>query len=248
MEVFRADLHNFPLRAYLDSTRESIGADALAQMLAPYGVTEAALRDSTAWVSLEFVEAFLRDIIATIDDDHFVRATRLSMTRRYIGPGGVLVTALGTPLFAFTQLGRSAAVFNRTGQWSLEHGVPGRARLAFRHHDTAPRERSDLICRCRSIQMQMIPTLFNRPPGHVEHPDCMLRGDDACVYDVTWSESPQRLDALVGMLIGLRLAVRWRIPFSSPAASIRLVPSRASWEVSRSQAGRSVDCSRCAAS
>jgi signal transduction histidine kinase len=203
MEVFKPELCAFPLRAFVDATRDSIGSDALEDILRPYGVKARDLEDPTAWYSLAFVEEFLAEMVRRCPEpDHLERATRLGITPRYIGPFLPLVRALGSPLFAYQQLGRAAARFNRIGSWILQEGRPGFVRLAFQRHVDAPPQ-GPYFCKIWTIQLGLVPTLFDRAPGTVSHPTCELRGDPTCVYEVDWRESPRRRDALLGALFGV---------------------------------------------
>jgi signal transduction histidine kinase len=203
VEIFKPEMCAFPLRAYVDATREAIGSDALEAMLLPYGIDSSGFEDPTAWYSLEFVEAFIRDMLERCNEPGYLeRATRLGMTPKYLGALFPLFRALGSPLFAFQQEARAAARFNRCGTWSLLEGRPGFARVAFLPLDGAPRETKDYICRIRIIQQGLIPTLFDKPPGRVEHPQCMLRGDHACVYEITWRDDGARANSGWGLLAG----------------------------------------------
>lgn len=209
MEIFKQELHVFPMRAYLDATRDAIGADALDELLRPYGITAQSFEDPNAWISVEFAEAFLQDMIARCaDPSHFARATRLGMAPKYLGALFPLFAAFGTPLFTFQQHARAATRFNKAGSWRFEGGRPGFARISFQALPGI-HERG-LLCQARVIQESLVPTLFGRPPGTVAHPRCMIRGDEVCTYEVTWLEPPKRRVALLAMalssFIGLAFA------------------------------------------
>ena len=221
MEVFKQELHVFPLRAYLDATREAIGDEALARLLQRYGLSIAHFEDANAWISVEFAEAFLEDMVnACNDPDHLDRATRRGMSRKYLGPLLPLFVAFGSPLFAFQQHSRAAAQFNKAGTWRFVEGRPGFARMSFR----APpgiRERG-LLCKTREIQEGLVPALFGFAPGVVRHPRCMVRGDDECVYDITWRQDAQRHDGAIGFGLGIASGATFAhfTPLGSLAAAI----------------------------
>ena len=207
MEVFRRELCAFPLRAYVDATRAAIGTEALDEMLQPYGIQASDLEDPNAWYSLDFVEALLKNVVDRCGIDHLDQATRLGITPKYLDVLAPLVVAFGSPLFTFQQMAKSAARFNRTGDWVLQEARPGFVSIRYRALPNMPPEKSDLICRIRGTQLALIPGLFGRPEGTVLHPQCMLRGDPACAYEVTWSEPAQRRDATAGLLVGSAVGV-----------------------------------------
>jgi signal transduction histidine kinase len=204
MEIFRPELQSFPLRAFLDEARDVLGDQGVAQVLARFSVSPADLSEKSPWVSLEFVEALLQDLVdATKDVEFFERAAARGMTAKYIGPLMPLVVAFGTPLFSYRQLVPLAGRFNKTGKWSADASSPGKARLSWKSAPGASREVNPLICLSRLIQMRRMPTLFGLPPAEVNHPECMLHGGDACVYEISWKEPPARRHALFGGASGL---------------------------------------------
>lgn len=206
MEIFKQELHVFPMRAYLDATRQAIGSEALDELLRPYGITAQSFEDPNGWISVEFAEAFLQDMVERCGDpSHFARATRLGMSPKYLGALFPLFAALGTPLFAFQQHARAAARFNKAGSWRFEGGRPGFARVTF---EPLPEiHERGLLCRARGIQEGVVPALFGRAPGVVAHPRCVIRGDDVCTYEVTWQEPPVRRADLLTLALGAGLGL-----------------------------------------
>lgn len=203
MEIFSPELHSFPLRAFLDEAKEILGAAPFAGVLAQFAVTEAELADSTAWVSLEFVEALLQALSdATGEPDFVERSITRGMTPKYIGALYPLLFALGSPSFTYRQLAPAAGRLNKTGHWTYSATARGSARLEWRTNTGTLQERNSIICETRLYQLRRIPTLFALPAAQVDHPECLHRAGSACVYDCTWEEPPSRHHGLIGFLIG----------------------------------------------
>jgi signal transduction histidine kinase len=203
MEIFLPELHAFPLRAFLDEGRETLGAAGLTELLGLYGLIAADLTDSSTWVSLAFVESLLEELVKRANDPEFLeRCMARGMTPKYIGPLYPLLFALGSPAFTYKQLVPAGGRVNKTGHWSAETLGSGHVRLTWRQPANGPRETSALICGTRLIQLRRVPTLFDLPPASVEHPSCLRRGDDACVYDVRWELPAASRSALYGLGLG----------------------------------------------
>ena len=208
MEVFRQELQSFPLIAIFDEARDAIGAEALAALLEPHGVTVEALSDSSSWVSLRFVEAVLEGLVDAAKDPEFLdRAILRGMRPRYIGPLYPLLFAFGSPLFAYNQLDKAAGRFNKTGKWIADQGRPGFVRLRWVPASVPSIEASPLICRTRVLQLKQFTALFGMLPAEVAHPECLMHGGAACVYEVSWTEPPPRRHALAGSMLGAAAAV-----------------------------------------
>src|SRR5262245_42768080 len=160
-----------------------IGRETLSEILARYGITEAAFTQEDAWVSLEFVEAFVDDLVAATGDSQLdERVARAAMSRKYLGPVYTFFRNFGTPLFAYTQFAKATGRVNKTGDWKFE--VRGRNACSFTFA-LAPgigRERTTHVCRGRRVTLAQVPTMFDMAPAIVEEPQCMLRGDPCCRY------------------------------------------------------------------
>ena len=212
MKTLAPEIHTFFLRPLLDGAKEGLGADVLDAVLASLGVTEEMLRDPTGWVSLELVEALCEELAARQEDPAGLdRMFRSAISRRYLGAIYPLVRSFGTPAFTYQQVVKGTGRFNKIGSYSMESTGRHRIRLTYRPLPGAPRERSGLVCRGRRNQLAAIPGLFDLPPAEIQHPSCMARGDDACVYEIHWREPShklaRRLGAIAGVATGATLGV-----------------------------------------
>lgn len=207
MDVFRPELHSFSLRAILDEAEASLGHEPVARVLARYGLSRERLSDPSAWVSLEFYESLLDGLnaCASGDPDLLERAMLRAMSPKYLGPLYPLLFAFGSPSFTYGQQPRAAARLNKTGRLALQARRRGFARLAWVPLPNAPREAKSYVCLARRTQLEHVPVAFDLAPAQVAHEQCLLRGDDACVYEVHWH--PLRkpfaiLGAALGAFVG----------------------------------------------
>jgi len=236
MEVFRSELHVFPLRAILDESKAVLGEEALDEVLEQFGLVFADLTDRSGWVSLEFVEAFIGELVRRAQDrDILTGAMDRAMSPAGIGPLYPLFVAFGSPLFTYRQLPAMNERFNKTGSWEADQARASFVRLTWRPAD-APRETRDFVCRTRLLQLGLIPTLFGLAPARVEHTSCLLEGGETCTYEVSWSERDARRDGLWGMLAGGSVAAATAYATGAglgPSISLAVAASLAGWALGR---------------
>ena len=179
----------FFLRPFLDYTRELLGPERLAAILARLEVTQAEMDDPSNWVSLAFIERFAEQVAKEHDDPAlFDHCGRLAFDQRYMGMLRPIIRAFGSPAFAYDAMCKSLPRFNKVGEIKVIESGPGLRVMEYRPREGAPTEKGPNICATRRGQMAAVPTLFDLPPATVEHPLCMQRGDACCRYEARWKE------------------------------------------------------------
>jgi signal transduction histidine kinase len=209
IDLHRPELHASGFRAILEIATAELGADAVTKFLDSAGVTRAELSDPNAWFSLEFAEALSANISEQTGDPTWLdRAMRLCLTPKYLGMLYPLFRSFGTPAFAYKQTVSIAQRLNKTATWELEELAAQSARFRVRPAANMPREKTLIWCRTRSVQLAALSTLFDLPTALVDHPECLHRGDDSCVYNVRWNEHRRPLWSVGGFFVGV-LAGAW---------------------------------------
>lgn len=233
----QAELHAFGFRAILEVAREALGPAVIDQILASLGVNSTELEDPNAWFSAEFAEALIAEVTErTKDPTWLARAMRLGVSPRYLGTLYPLVHAFGSPQFAYRQIVKQSGRFNKITSWSLDSVGLRTARLSARGIPGTPRERTTVMCECRATQLVAVPTLFDLPPAKLVHDSCMVRGDEACVYDVAWQDRRHGhvswIALLVGLVTGWVLAITWHLA-SLPATLLVAICGTCAWALGR---------------
>jgi len=204
MQVSRPELHAYGLRAFLDVGRASMGDQAVDEILHRYGVTQETVQDPEGWVSLEFIEALIGDLVTRSGDPELVdRAARASISQKYLGPIYTFVRAFGSVGSTYDQIAKSTPRFNKTGTYRIQHLGPGSVRLDFSPTPGIEPERTLFMCRNRRVQLATMPTIFDLAPAQVEEPKCMLRGDECCSYVLHWTVPTTRWRSQVLALVGI---------------------------------------------
>lgn len=182
-----SDLHVTACRALLDAAVRELGSHAAGEILARLGGSAALLGKREAWLSLSLVECFANEVTERLGEGWLERAVERALDRAHGTLRARLLRLSGTPINAYRAYVLEAQRTNRIVSLSVEprgdHGLSLRAAAI----DGAPREGTLALCRTRLAYARLLPSLLDRTPAMVLHARCMLRGDDACVYDISWS-------------------------------------------------------------
>jgi len=160
------------------------------------------LADPENFVSLEYCVRLATVLTEEAGDPDFLRQAGLEQLSNpsYLGFIYYLMRSLGSPSLYYRVAVRTAPIFNRVGEMSVEELGPTRAR--FRYRSKKP-EGTRLLCVGRIGQLAAAPTLWGMPPAKARELACQQDGDDACVYEFEWV-APVRplLWALLGGVLG----------------------------------------------
>jgi signal transduction histidine kinase len=233
----RVELHAFGLRAMLDTARGELGDHALGQMLSSLGVSPARATARDAWMSMEFVESFMEEMVRRSGDPSIIdRLSRASMTAKYLGPLYPILKAFGNPSVVYEQVVKASPRFNKVGFFRMAQRGKGSVRLEYQPFLNAPRERGELFCRSRQVQLAHVPTLFGLNQARVEHPSCIARGDECCAYELSWRVPLPARQKWIGLGLGLAFSLLVLLAQGAPlpiASCLVAACALAGWAVGR---------------
>ena len=169
------------------------GPAAVDRLLETTGLTdrEATLRDERAWVSFATKIALFEGAAEVLDDPHF--GEHMGADALELGVATALRLALrafGSPRMVYANVARASARFS----WShrMEVDRLDRTSARIRWVDVTGSGFHELDCQYNRGLLSTAPLLFGLPRAHVAHPECALRGGEACVYDLRWEERAGR--------------------------------------------------------
>ncbi len=204
----RAEVHAGFLAPIAEEARPLLSETEMRELLTSVGVDPHVLGDPHAWISLRQLERVMRAIDTRIPDPLLIRrATRLGFTERYMGPVRTLIRAFASPGSAYVQMVQGLSRFNKVGAMEVRSQSRGHVELAYRPAPGAPSEHEPLVCAGRLENIASVPTIFDLPPAEVDHPRCLHRGDDECLYVVRHAEPQPRTLSRLGTLVGAALGV-----------------------------------------
>jgi signal transduction histidine kinase len=221
----------------LEVATQEIGRPGVAEIVEPLGVTLDELADPNGWFSLEFAEAFISAISARLEDPTWLdRAMRLGVTPKYLGILYPLFRAFGTPAFTYKQTVSIVQRLNKTMAWRLEKLDANYARFRVEPAPGVARERTPAMCRVRVVQAEALATLFDLPAAAVTQPECLHRGDSACVYEVRWKEHRRPLWSWGGAALGAGLGIMAGTAGAWPTSAVAMfaaIGMLGGWSVAR---------------
>jgi signal transduction histidine kinase len=201
-----------PLANFL---RDQHGLMRLQTAAVAAGLDAASFDGRSRWVSLEQTERFLREARALFpSDDAFRAACAYDYRNRSYG----WMLLMGRALTPWASYVAGCKFINSSiahhGQFDLSERVGSRCTL--RYVSRGPE--SHLLCTVRLSQIAALPTLYNLPPVHVDHPKCIARGDASCQYVFQLVEPARWLPPAIGLAAGAA-GLAMLHAFLGPAAS-----------------------------
>src|SRR4051812_14264775 len=171
----------------LRHVRSTLGDAAVAEVLTRAGVPydAAYLDDVGNWIWHEEAVALFEAAAEMTGDDRIGMRVGELLVRQHAGtPVATLFRSLGSPEAVFEQLALAITKFSTVTECVPIEVTPGRAvvRSAAREGFT----RTPQMCDLSRGTMSQPPVLFGLPAANVEESTCQARGDDHCLYTVTW--------------------------------------------------------------
>src|SRR4051794_31815004 len=171
----------------LRRVRAERGDAAIREILERSGVPYSAehLDDPANWIWHREAIALFEAAVAVTGDETLPQRIGEDAVRQHAGtPVATLLRGLGSPQAVYEQLAVGVTKFSTVTELDPSEVTPGRAvvrartREGFEHHSH--------LCAWRTGLFSTPPMLFGLPPAVVTHPECALRGDDDCVYEMHW--------------------------------------------------------------
>src|SRR4051794_7154265 len=171
----------------LRHVRSTLGDAAVAEVLTRAGVPydAAYLDDVGNWIWHEEAVALFEAAAEMTGDDRIGMRVGELLVRQHAGtPVATLFRSLGSPEAVFEQLALAITKFSTVTECVPVEVSPGRAvvRSSAREGFT----RTPQMCDLSRGTMSQPPVLFGLPAANVEESTCQARGDDHCLYTITW--------------------------------------------------------------
>jgi eukaryotic-like serine/threonine-protein kinase len=212
----KEELRASALKTYLLRLRAEKGERAVRQLLVTAGIDPSVVDNETGWVSRLAAKRALRAIAEQLGREAIRRRGDWITHPEALGVHVRMLRSSERPIEAYRYLAQNARETTRVGTWEIEDGADrsrsrpqaGSIRMTYRSLTTGAddsAERSDqegeeLLCDARAAELAGLPCIWGLPEAEVVHDACMLRGSDACVYDVRWVARRSREGSLVGAL------------------------------------------------
>lgn len=186
---------------------------------------EALLRDERSWFPFAIKTQLLEAGAEVLDDPAFSRKLGRAVLDFEAAAGlKAALRGLGSPRLVFELITRAGAKFTRSHRF--ERVELGHSHALLRYRDISGVGHHPADCQYSSGLLSAVPLLFGAPAAHVRHPRCVLRGAEACLFEIDWDETPARkrwVAAAGGAAAALGVAVASGAP-RFPVAAAAPVP------------------------
>jgi diguanylate cyclase (GGDEF)-like protein len=167
--------------------RRTLGEDGLQQLLERSGSqrTVAYLDDLTNWISYDEAMALFAAAVELTGDQQIARRVGEETVAQHAGtPVATLMRSLGSPDAIYSAMAQAGSKFTTASVLEAVEVAPGRA--VIREYAAPGFTRTIAHCDWAKGLLSQPTCLFGLPPAAVEESSCQARGDDCCLYEVTW--------------------------------------------------------------
>jgi diguanylate cyclase (GGDEF)-like protein len=209
----------------LKRVRSTLGDEGVRRVVRDAGVSHSPeqLEQVDNWIDYgDAVSLFEAAVEVTADEEIGCRVGQ-DAVRQHAGTAvATLLRSLGSPERIYEQIALTATKFSTVTEMTSTEVSPGRA--VIRARNRLGIDRHPQLCDYTRGMLSQPPMLFGLPAATVEESTCAARGDDVCLYTVTWdaaaaaaaADEPQ---ALVTALEAQLQAMRERLESMYATAS-----------------------------
>lgn len=189
------------IRSLLVYFEKQYGRKDLEKFINETGMPLEYLEGENNWLTLDYTKLLYDKLVNfTGDPDSPFKAGAYAARVEVLGGLFFILRALGSPSISYKNIVKFAPSLVKTTEYSLLELKRNRAVLRLHYIDGFTQS----INNCRNLQGQFasVPTVWGLPLAKVHHPKCQAKGDDSCVYEITWINKPSRFFGYYGLLGG----------------------------------------------
>jgi signal transduction histidine kinase len=179
------------------------GRAALVEVAGRAGIAAEDFDGSTRWVSHAQLELFLAAARELAGDEETFRTALVHRFEEGYGAFRYMVWAVSQERVGQLAIAMSNKVLTNASRFDLVHS--SRTKFRFRYTSTKPESR--LLCVSRQMAWAAAPVLRGLPPAEVTERSCIAKGDACCEYDVRWLPERGFAPVLIGLALGVAVAI-----------------------------------------
>jgi hypothetical protein len=209
----KEELRASVLKTYLLRLRADKGERAVRALLLAAGIDPAAVDNETGWLSQIATKRALKALKDELGLDALKRRSEWTTNAEALGTLVRMLRNAEHPVDAYRYLANNAKEVTRVGTWDIDE-PPARdkdragithVKMTYRVREDADEgsdqdaDGEDLLCAAREGELASYPRIWGLADAEIGHATCLAKGDDACVYEVSWSPvSTSRRGAILG--------------------------------------------------
>ncbi|MFC1497842.1 sensor histidine kinase [Verrucomicrobiota bacterium] len=184
---------------------EKYGIKKTEQIISETQMSMEYLSDENNWISFDYFSCLLQKLVEITNDpmSPFYSAQQYTNTKSYKAIG-FLVTHLGSPATMYKLFVKFHKLWNKIGNCKILESGSNSCKISIQF----PRHKLNAN-NCLAIQggLTAFPHIAGLPFAKLEETQCACKGADSCVYNITWTNKPERIWGLTGFITGLSIGL-----------------------------------------
>ncbi len=171
----------------LKRVRSTLGQAGVTETLRRSGVSHSSdhLEQVDNWIPYTDAVSLFEAAVEVTDDERIGWRVGQDAVRQHAGTAvATLLRSLGSPERIYEQIALTATKFSTVTDMTPVEVAPGRAVITARNRLGIARHPQ--LCDYTRGMLSQPPMLFGLPAATVEESTCAARGDEACLYTVSW--------------------------------------------------------------
>ena len=152
------------------------------------GITSYQIADEGHWFTQKQVNLFHEKLSQLSSNENIAReAGRLSASPESMGAMRQYVLGMVTPAQGYTLFGKAAEKFTRSTNYKIKKLSTNKVEIKV-----TPRkgvQEQPFQCENRFGFLEAMSMIFTNKMPQIEHPECVFRGGDSCLYIVSWEKN-----------------------------------------------------------
>ena len=143
--------------------------------------------DQGHWFTQAQVDRFYeRSVVLTGNENIAREAGRYAASPESIGAMRQYVLGLATPAKVYELVGKTTKNFTRSSKYESRLISPNKVEIVVTPYEGT--HEKPFQCENRKGFFEAVLMVFNNKTPHIEHPECIFRGDNACRYLIAWEK------------------------------------------------------------
>ena len=200
------------LKTYLLRVRAEKGDRAVATLLANVGIDGGIVDNETGWLSSGATKRALGAIGELLGDQALFHRGEWVTHPEALGTLVRMLRTAKEPVDAYRYIAANARELTRVGTWEIDEPLGKKPklktetiRMTYRTREDAADENEKLdadgellLCATRQGELAGFPRIWGLPEATIVHTECMAKGAEACLYEVSWIPTRERMGPPTG--------------------------------------------------
>ena len=189
-DLFKEDpLYNSRIiNSYIKLIKRKYSSVNISELLDYADMKPQEVDDQGHWFTQTQIDRFYEGAVTLTGNENLAReAGRYAASSEAIGVMRQYVLGLATPSKVYELIGKTSQNFTRASKVESNMLAPNKVEVTATPYEGT--NEKPFQCENRKGFLEAICMVFNNRPPHIEHPECMFRGDRVCRYTITWEKS-----------------------------------------------------------